>query len=338
MAFPYLSEETFDGGTVASTHFDAQSPATFLRMGLDSYKTLAKRQVRVGPYRGAYCLRADLTSTTDHYLQETGSWDTNAAGTIFFRMMVCLDDSPVMADADMFSFFQLWSAVNTVEVSVGIQYTTANGYRFYINETETSAGASFYPLTLGKWHCVEVKAVIDSGAGNDGTIDAWIDGAAMTQIAALDQGAITSGIIGAVGVDATTTRGCLLIDQVVADDARVYPIKDEFPEDLHITTSQHVFVGEGVIENATLLSGGATDNVLQLFDTDTADTNDFSNIRLELKNVANSDPVDPAGVPCTFKRGCYVKLAGTNPRAMLKIGSAQGYRSHANIRSLGLRK
>src|SRR5690348_14362698 len=130
MAFPFLDEEGFEAGTKG--HFDAQSPTPFTRAGFDHYSTLAKRgDLRAAPYKGAYCFRHDLTNTTDHYIQETGTWDTSASGTIYFRMMVLFGGAPVMTDGDIFSFFQLWSGTNTVEVSVGIQYTAANGYRFY---------------------------------------------------------------------------------------------------------------------------------------------------------------------------------------------------------------
>ena len=168
MAFPFLSEMGFEDGTKGNA--DAQSPATFLRCGFDHYSTLANRDdIKAAPWRGAYCFRHDLTSVTDHYIQETGDYDTNAAGTIFVRMMVYLGGSPVMANNDMFSFFQLWSGGSTVEASIGVQYTTASGYRFYFNETETAAGASFAVCTLNEWHCIELKCLIDSGVGNDGT-------------------------------------------------------------------------------------------------------------------------------------------------------------------------
>ena len=338
MAFPFLSEEGFEAGTKG--HFEAQSPTPFTRMGIDHYSTLAQRgDINAAPWRGAYCLRSDLTNTTDHYIQETGSWDTNASGTIYFRMMVWFGGSPVMADADMFSFFQLWSGASTVEVSVGIQYTTASGYRFYFNETESATGASFSPCILNKWHCIEVKAVIDSGVGDDGTLDGWVDGSAVTQITALNQGAITSGIVGTVGVDATTTQGVLLMDDIYADDAQLYPVtyKDRFVTDHYLTASGHVFVGSGVVDNASLLSGAGTDNVLSIYDTDVAYTSNAIP-RLELKNVTNSDIVDPAGVPVELKRGCYVALSGTNPRAIIKIGKASAFGSDGAVRTLGVRR
>ena len=251
MAFPFLSETGFETGGL--DHFDGQSPDPFTRADIDSYIALSRRDINAAPYRGAYCFRADLTNTTDHYVQENVSWDTAAAGTIFFRMMVWFGDSPVMANNDIFSFFQLWSGTNTPEVSVGIQFTTANSYRFYMNETESATGASFYPVTLNKWQCIEVKALIDSGAPNDGTIDMWVDKSALTQITGRDQAAITSGIVGCVGVDAGSTRGTLLLDEIVADDARIYPPVDRFPIDFPATKSQHIFVGEGDVDNASLL-------------------------------------------------------------------------------------
>jgi hypothetical protein len=127
------------------------------------------------------------------------------------------------------------------------------------------------------------------------------------------------------------------MDQFVQDDLRIYPIVDRFPRQLLMTKSGHVFVGPGMIENASLLSGAGTDNVLSIYDTNRANTNSSLKVGLELKNVTASDIVDPAGVPVNVARGCYVVLTGTNPRAMINIGWAPGYGSSAGVRNTAAR-
>lgn len=335
MAFPYLSEEGFEAGTVG--HFDADTD-TETRSQVYHYTDLAAIPGLPAPYRGAYCYGVNLANDgtpADSYLQETGSWDTAASGTIWFRFLFWVSPDITMANADEFAIFQLWSATNTVEGGAYINYTTANGLRIGIGETSAS---SFLGLTTGQWHCLELKFVIDSGAGNDGTLDGYLDGAAFTQVATLDQGAITSGVVGVLGQDAGTTKGYVLFDEILADDARIFPPVRRFAEDLLITKSGHVFVGPGRLENASLLSGAGTDNVLSVYDTDVAYTSDAAAAKLELKNTANNETVDPAGVPVTCQRGCYVALSGTNPRAIIKFSGTPAYGSDGAIRSYGTRR
>lgn len=330
MAFPWLFEASFEDGTTAP--FDAEVDTTS-RLDILNYSQMAQIPNIPAPYRGAYCCGVNLgVSATDAYLQETGSWDTSASGTIFFRFAFYVSRDITMANADEFAIFQLWSGTNTPEVSLVVNFTTANGLRLGIGEL---GGTNFLPLSTGMWHMVELKCVIDSGVGNDGTIDAWLDGSSFTQVTALDQGAITSGIMGVVAQDAGTTKGRLFFDAIIADDARIFPISERFPANLLMTVSGHAFVGPGWIENASLLSGGATDNVLTVYDTDTGYTSDAGNAKLELKNVVASDIVDPAGVPVYCYRGAYVVLGGTNPRAQVKISGAAGYSSDGAIRAMG---
>lgn len=332
MAFPFLSETDFEPGT--RDHFDAESDSAN-RLDFPFYYQLAQVPGLPAPYRGAACMRVLLNSTTDAYIQETGSWDLSASGAIYARFMLWVSPDITMANADEFAVFQLWSSTNTVEGGIYINYTTANGLRIGIGET---AATSFLPLSTGVWHAIELKAVVDAGGGNDGTLDGWVDGAAFTQVAALDQGAITSGILGTVGVDAGTTKGTLLFDGIITDDARIYPPSVRWPADMLLTKSGHVFVGPGEVANVSLLSGGGTDCVLQVWDTDIADTNDASNLRCELKNTVASELIDPAGMPITVERGFYVALSGTNPRALVKVCSATGWGSDGAVRNVGARR
>ncbi|MGH6893385.1 MAG: hypothetical protein ACREEP_14120, partial [Dongiaceae bacterium] len=206
-------------------------------------------------------------------------------------------------------------------------------YRLGVNETSAAAGAAFLPLSLNAWHAVELTALVDSGVGDDGTLIMRLDGGAATTISALNQGAITSGVVGTIGIDAGTTRGVCLFDEILADDARIFPPIRRFPDTLLMTASGHAFVGPGTIENISLMSGAGTDNVVAVFDTDTAYTSDASNIVAELKNTANVEMIDPAGMPVRVIRGAYVQLAGTNPRALINICKAPAYGSDGAMRT-----
>lgn len=334
MGFPFLSEAGFESGTLG--HFDAEVDTEF-RLDFPHYSELARVPGGSAPWRGAYCMRVALANDgtpADAYVQENTAWDLAATNTLFVRLMFRVSPDIVMANADEFAIFQLWSGASTVEGGAYINFTTANGLRLGIGE---GSATSFAPLTTGVWHCLELKFVIDSGVGNDGTIDAWLDGGALAQVTGLDQAAITSGVVGVLSQDAGTTAGTILFDDIIADDARIFPPVERFPQQVLLTASGHAFVGPGEILKLDLLSGGATDNVLQVYDTDRAYTSDASAAQLELRNVANNERVAMSDWPLRLHRGAYVSLAGTNPRALVTIAWANSY-SEGAMRQQGLRR
>lgn len=339
MAYPYLSEYNVEQGDKG--HFDSESDSAS-RLDFAHYSDLARTPGLAMPWRGAYCVRVNLaTSTTDAYLQEDSSWDLSASGSIFFRFMLWVSPDTVMANNDQFNVLVLQSAGPVSEVVAGVIYTTAGGFKFGVGET---AITSSLPLALGKWNCIEVKAVIDSGVGNDGTIDYWVNGTAGTQVATLDQAVITQGRFGVVGQDAGTTAGNILLDALVADDARIYGSynpSERFNEVTYLTASSHVWVGRGVLENVQLSAGG-TDNVLEVFDTDTANVLDVAKRKVHLLTTTSGEVVDPAGMPVVLTRGCYVKLSGTaganGPFATVKLSKAVGWGSDGAIRNYGAKR
>ena len=339
MAFPYLSEYNVEQGDKG--HFDSESDSAS-RLDFAHYSELARTPGLPMPWRGAYAMRVGLaTSTTDAYLEETGSWDLSADGTIYFRFMLYITPDLVMANNDQFYVLKLQSAGPVDEVVAGLIYTTAAGLKFGVGETGIT---SSIPIEKGVWNCIEVAANIDAGVGNDGTIDYWVNGTAGTQVASLDQAVITQGRFGVMGQDAGTTAGVLLFDSLIADDARIYgPAKGDarWPESMFMTASQHVWVGHGVLENVQL-SSGFTDNVLEIYDTDTGNTNDIGKRRVYLLTSTTGEVVDPAGMPVTLTRGCYVKLSGTagvsGPFATVKVGKAVGWGSDGAVRTYGQRR
>ena len=339
MAFPYISEYNVEQGDKG--HFDSESDSTG-RLDFAHYSTLAQTPGLAMPWRGAYAMRVNLaTSTTDAYLQEDTSWDLAADGTIYFRFMLWISSDLVMANNDQFYVLKLQSTGPVDEVVAGLVYTTAAGLKFGVGETGIT---SSLPVEKGKWNCIEVTANIDAGAGNDGTIDYWVNGVAGTQVASLDQAAIIQGRFGVMGQDAGTTAGTLLFDALVADDARIYGsynYNERFSENIYLTASSHVFVGHGVLENVQLITGG-TDNVLEVFDTDTANVLDVGKRKVHLLTSTSGEVVDPAGMPITITRGCYVKLSGTQgangPFALVKVGRAVGWGSDGAIRNYGNRR
>lgn len=332
MSFPFNSECNFEDGTKG--HFTSETDSES-RLDFPHYVTLSAVPRMPAPFRGAYCMRVALAndgSPADAYLQEDTLWDLAANETRYFRFYFFLSSDLVMANNDEFIIFQLQSAGPTSEVVVAVNFTTANGLRIGIGET---AGSSFRQLTLGEWHCFELLVDIDNAGSNDGTIDAWLDGAAFTQVATLDQGVIIQGRVGSMSQDAGTTTGTLLFDQIVSDDTRIGPIAYRWPQEVLLTKTGHAFVGPGEISDVRLLSGNATDCSLAIYDTDVGSTTDPGNFRIELKNIAALEPVPSSEEVTQLRRGCYVVLGGTNPRALVRVKRAGAYFSDGAIKTFG---
>jgi hypothetical protein len=332
MAFPFLSE--FNGELGTNGHFDSEVD-TDNKLDVMHYSDMARIPGLPAPWHGAFALVSNLSKGVNTaYLQEDTSWDLSASGTIFFRFFLYLSRDLTMATTDEFILLNLQSAGPIDEAVIVINYTTTNGFRIGIGET---AGTSFLPISLGTWHCVEAKMVIDSGVPNDGTIDLWLDGSAATQVTALDQAAIIQGRFGTMGIDAGTTKGFVVMDDLIADEARLFPVSLSHRWTLNqlFTASGHAFVGPGRIDNLAGYAGAATDLVVTLFDTDTGDATEASRAVAELKNVSNNESVDKAAPPFEFRRGCFVQLAGTTPRAQLMIGRATAYGSDGRVRQFG---
>lgn len=333
MAFPYVTEATFEDGT--DGHFDTETD-TESRLDIAHYSALARVPGLDAPFRGAYCLRVNLANDgtpADAYVQETGSWDMTAGtNDLYQRFYLYLSPDLTMTTTNEFAVMEYWSGTADAEAGVYVNFTTANGFRLGFGKATASA---FTPLNLGRWICVET--FFDPAGGGGGTFSGYVDGSLVALVTGLTNANITSGVFGVVGQDAGTTAGYVLIDQIVADDARIFPIIDRYPEAVLLTQSGHVFVGEGEVESVELLSGAGTDCVLSVFDTDTGYTSAATNVYAELKNTANSERVAHDWPPLKhiFRRGCYIAISGTNPRALVKVRNVAYYDPGA-IRKLGL--
>ncbi|MGH6904389.1 MAG: hypothetical protein ACREIR_16780 [Geminicoccaceae bacterium] len=82
------------------------------------------------------------------------------------------------------------------------------------------------------------------------------------------------------------------------------------------TRSGFVFVGAGAVEQAVLIDGGAGDCRLRLYDTADKECSEHT-LREELRSSANS-PVRFSIHRVAFRRGCYLRLEGTGPQAIIR--------------------
>lgn len=340
MAFPWIFESNFEAGTNAE--WDSETD-TASQLDFPHYKELARFPWPTClPLSGAYCARISLTGGTADATLTEGDINIAAGANRFAGFGIWFSPDFDATANDTVHLLEFQQAGGTVEATFGFRYVASTDViNLGIGETApTSFGST--SILKGVWYWVDLDLTVDAGTENNGTIDMYVtrvgDPASTavdaSQVASLDQGAVGQGVLG-VQAQLATTTGTILIDNFVFDDARVFPPRDRYPTEVLLTKSGHAFVGGGKVSNVTLLSGAGTDNVLKIFDTDTADANNAESAVLELKNTANNETVDPAGVPVRVHRGCYVELSGTNPRALLQVD--RGLRSDAQIRNWGLR-
>ncbi|MGH9910750.1 MAG: hypothetical protein ACRD32_08920, partial [Nitrososphaerales archaeon] len=300
------------------------------------YSFLAKQDATIvgpsAPYRGAYCLEINmLGDTADHVLIE-GDIDIADTVTRYTRFALFIGKD-VTGVTDIFNIFELQGTADAVEAAIGLRITTGvSTVEIGIGQIAPAAFAT-QPLQKGKWYQIELVTLASTTAV--GTSDLYVDGTLVQGINTITNTAVLRGVLGTQNT-LSTTLGHLFFDQFVFDDTRVGPIATRYPETLWITKSQHVCVGQSDLLNVTLLPGTGTNSVLKIYDTDTATTLDEGNIVAHLFNLTGSEPpIDLADVPVCVRRGAYVELAGTAPRALVHVGCSQGYYSAGRIRQHG---
>lgn len=331
MAFPFLFESNFEQGTNAE--WDSESDADAV-LDFPHYTALARVPwPDYVPYRGAYVARWRLNGGTADATLTEGDVNVSADGTFGVRFSLYIGGDFTATADDTMNFLEL-QGTGTAEVTVGFRVTAASGLvEIGVGETAPTA---FIALERHRWYPCELFGNVDDGAGDDGDATLVVHGAGTATVTDLDQGAITDAVVGFQDHLATTT-GTVLLDAIVFDTARVYPIVDRFPEQVVLTKSAHVFVGPGVIENVTLHAGAGTDCTATLFDTDRGNTRLAEKWATRLNNVTASEMVDPAGMPVALIRGAYLALGGTNPRATVKIRRAVAWGSGGAVKGYGLR-
>lgn len=330
MAFPWIFESNFEQGTNAE--WDSESD-TGSKLDFPHYSTLA-RAGGIGaatPYRGAYCMRVVMGDANAHQLVE-GDIDIADTVTRWSSFYLYVGQDVVASADDTFNIYEVQGTADAVEGVVGLRITaTTDAVEIGTGKVAPTVFADA-TLTKGQWYHVELRSVIQTGG--TGTSTLFLDGAQVATVTTITNTAVLRGLLGTVGTLSTTT-GTLLFDRFRFDDAQVYPELTQFPLTQLLTKDAHVFVGHGAIENISLLSGAGTDNVLSVYDTDTGNTNNAGKIVDELKNTANNAVVDSARSPFPVQRGAYIVMTGTNPRALVTIGRAQGYCSAGRIRQHG---
>jgi hypothetical protein len=313
--FPLDFEENFERGdkglfnTLTGTAIDYPHYTTLAQFGL-------------APYRGAYCMRQIFDGAAGSAdLDETDSSTLAAAKRAHIQFWLKFHTDMANTATDTIPILELQDVGNNVLICMGFKITqTTNAIQLGIGKAAPTAFGN--AISTGKWYLVEVDALLDSG-GNDGTIDLYVaeEGdpftttvAHATGLTGLTQAAITHMHVGAQDV-ANATTGTMLLDQfkfLGVDNTLTRVTQDirRWEQTTRLTRSGHVFVGPGVIDNVTLIAEQAEGGTVEarIWDTDVARIGGFNMPIIELHTTAQGEFVDPANMPQTFNRGCYVEL------------------------------
>jgi hypothetical protein len=309
MAFPFLFESNFEGGTNAEWDSETDTEGV---LNIRHYSSLAKEDASkvgpIAPWRGAYCAEWFLTGdTSDHTLIE-GDLDIADDVTRYTRFMLFLGKD-LTGVTDIFNIFELQGTADAVEAAIGLRITTgASVVEIGIGQTAPATFAT-QPLHKGRWYTIELKTLCDTAGA--GTSDLYVDGALVQSITTITNTAILRGVLGTQNTLSTTT-GHLYIDAFAFDDARLYPARDRFPVTQILTKTGHVFVGPGWIELVAIQSAAGS---VICYDTDTANT-DAADQVVDL-DLARGFATYEGGA--YFARGCYAVLSGSNPRIEVKL-------------------
>lgn len=332
MARPYIFEDNFETGGV--TAWDSETDVEG-RLNIRHYSWLAREDViktgPIAPYRGAFVAEWNLGDTADHVLIE-GDIDIADTTTAYSSFYFFAGNDLRATSTDTFNIYEVQGTANAVENCIGLRINGSTQLlEMGVGQTAPTAFTS--SVVRGQWYFIEMVSVIQSGG--TGTVTLFVDGTSRATVTTLTNTAVLRGVLGSQDTLSTTT-GKYYIDQFAFDDASVKKFADRYPETILIYKSQHVALGESELLNVTLEQGAGTDNVLKIYDTDKADTSDEHNLVAWLYNLTASEPpVDLADVPVCVKRGAYVQLTGTSPRALIHIGKSQGYFSAGRIRQHG---
>ncbi len=325
----YPFESTFEVSdfTEWTSTVDTQSKMEVIHL-LDIVKKWGNGFPGVAPYRGNYVDHINIAlGTADAYAQTTVV--TAALGTtIWVRFFLQVTNNLVMATSDRFTILSVQSAGAVEQGTISILNNVGIIQLVAAQTGSTAIGALTVQAEFERdiYHLVELGMTIDSGAA-DGTLQFWLDGNQVgSTITGLTQAAITQMRLGAIGIDAGTTAGHLLFDQVVQALTHVDGFYRRYPQVVVLTKSGFIALGPGKIEEYTLVAGGAVDNHMSVYDLDRQPLlglSDFLGPELTNSHAFEAKVFAYSKKDGYFNRGLYVRLIGTAPRATVTLGAGQ---------------
>jgi len=341
MAFPYIFHSNFEQGN--NSEWDSETD-TSAQMDFPHFTKLADTAWPTAvPYSGAYCMRTTLSGGTADAVLIEGDIDVadNTDRYVSFKMWF----SPTFkATADDTVNVLELLASSTVEATLGFRVVAATDViNLGVGEVAPTVFSSV-ALKRGVWYTVEMEVILDESSEDNGTVNLFVteekdfpaSSTAAATVGDLDQGGVTTSKFG-VQAHLATTTGTILFDDFKFDDGRLHA-ELERPVtrwDKEISKTAHVFVGAGQIDDIILIPGAAADCTLKIYDTNAADSTDGSTSVAEVANTTASVPVNESNTSIRVKRGAYVVLGGTAPRARIRFSHTNGHGSVSMVKQLG---
>jgi hypothetical protein len=348
MAVPtYIFSDSFESGSAAA--WDVAESDTDSQLDFPHYSELARFPGIAMPAHGAYCARWTMGAVTGDATIGDASITIADGETIWVRFSIWIspdtatlstanDSVPILefqrttANAVIYSFgFQVFAATDLITWNVGEATPSL----------QVPGNAQ-----LGVWNTIELMLNVQTGAAT-GDVELYVtpEGEEPSTTAVRSAGSIQNAAAVVRAILGTqdklaTTLGTVLVDDFVVDNARIWPNRSRFSNVRQITGSSHAFIGPGTVEAVVLSSSAVADNVVAIYDTDTAQAHQGLK-KLSLSNTVASEVVSANSVPFHVTRGCYVEIAGTgSPEVMVTIRDAPasmsdgGMRNFANKRSV----
>lgn len=317
MAFPLDFFENFEAGTKGN--FDSETD-TGNRLDFPHAHDIAPTV----PYRGAYCCRVNLgKNSSDAYLEEGVSWasGTNKYGR--FRLFVG-NDVQFGNDGDRARLLVFYSGASTAEAALSLARVEPFGIVLATEATSESTYVDNGLLVLpkGEWVTFEFAHYVDTSAGE---ILASRPGIAQALANVGAEGTITKFRLGAIDQSGDIV-GTIYFDDFAIDDARLYDDDSAHNGALSggsmlLTKSGFAFLGAGTINQVALVDGGSGDCRVKVYDTDKPNQLPLGSLRESLATVSASTTARTMIHSFDVKLGAYVELSGTNPQAIVKLGT-----------------
>lgn len=323
-SFPFQFEANFEVSD--ASEFTA---TVGTQVAVEHYKELARNGAWGVPYRGAYALQAIFGTDTDSYVRSTSI--TIGSGSVgYSRFMFYIGDD---VSASTTTEVLLYTTVPAV-AGVGLRIEAGGDIKFGIASNGSALTTSDVVLEKGRWYTAELTA----DTTNTNTCTATLDDAISVTIAnGVATGATTESRLGISGIGAgslANIEGTLSLDELATDSARLYGFDSRYPQRLLVTKTTHAFVGTGNIEDVQLIAGAGTDCELNIYDTETADTNPQNLVYRHTNNTSDEATNYNGRNKIKLHKGAYVTLSGTDPQAVLALGITSSYGSEANVRKL----
>ena len=323
-SFPFQFEANFEGGDASEF-----TSTVGTQVAVEHYKELARNGAWGVPYRGAYALQGTFGTNTDSYVRSTSI--TIGSGSVgYSRFMFYIgDDVSASTTTEV-----LLHTTEPAVAGIGLRIESGGDIKFGIASNGSALTTSDVVLEKGRWYTAELTA----DTTNTNTCTATLNDAVSVTIAnGVATGATTESRLGVVGIGAgslANIEGTVTLDELATDTARLYGFDSRYPQRLLVTKDSHIFVGSGNIEDVQLIAGAGTDCELNIYDTETGDTNPQNLVYRHTNNTTDEATNYNGRNKIKLHKGAYVTMSGTDPRAVIALGVTSSYGSEANVRKL----